>query len=80
MAGAEFAADGLENRAATQGRRPRHAVRDVHKTWAAQRAIAAWRRSAALGSGAALEVLARLYRDRGEWLLSAEALEWAFFA
>jgi hypothetical protein len=43
MAGAEFATDRLEKRAATQGRRPRHAVRDDHETWATLRTMAASR-------------------------------------
>ncbi len=45
-----------------------------------ERAIAARRLSASLGSDVSLEILARLHRERGEWRASAEALEWAFAA
>jgi tetratricopeptide (TPR) repeat protein len=44
----------------------------------ADRAIAAFRRCAALGSPTALEALFLLYAERGQWRLAAEALEWAF--
>ncbi|HVW26643.1 MAG TPA: tetratricopeptide repeat protein [Polyangiaceae bacterium] len=54
------------------------------KLWEAagdgERAIAAWRRSASVGSHEALEALFRLYRDRGQWRPAAAALEWAFAA
>ncbi|HEX4340393.1 MAG TPA: hypothetical protein VH062_31005 [Polyangiaceae bacterium] len=46
----------------------------------AERAIAARRASASLGSDPSLEILGRLHRERGEWRPAAEALEWAFAA
>jgi golgin subfamily B member 1 len=52
--------------------------------WAAQkepdRAIAAYREAAALGSSMAIEALARLYADKKEWMSAAQALEWLFDA
>jgi tetratricopeptide (TPR) repeat protein len=42
------------------------------------RAVAAYERAAALGSDAAFEALARIYRSRSQWTEAARALEWLY--